>query len=49
MEQIPNWLTDAVYAAGMTAYADDLDRKLHKEVIAPVDAPALEEPTPPLH
>jgi hypothetical protein len=45
MEQLPQWLTAAVLAAGMTAYADELDRK---DSPAPVSAPT-EEPTPPLH
>ena len=31
MEQLPNWLTDAVAAAGMTAYADDLYPKVSKD------------------
>jgi hypothetical protein len=48
MEQIPTWLTAVVLAAGMTAYADDLDRKVTKASPAPPDAP-LEEPTPPIH
>jgi hypothetical protein len=46
MEQLPTWLTAAVLAAGMTAYADDLDRKASP---TPEVAPALDEPTPPLH
>jgi hypothetical protein len=45
-QQLPSWLTAAVLAAGMTAYADDLDRKASP---TPNDAPALEEPTPPIH
>jgi hypothetical protein len=48
MEQLPNWLTAAVMAAGMTAYADDLDR-VHKHSPSPDNASAVEEPTPPLH
>ena len=46
MEQIPNWLTATVAAAGMTAYADDLYPK-----VAPA-APSLaaeEGIVPPLH
>ena len=31
MEQLPNWLTAAVAAAGMTAYADELYPKAIKE------------------
>jgi hypothetical protein len=49
MEQLPNWLTAAVMAAGMTAYADDLDRKIHKGSPSPDNASAVEEPTPPLY
>jgi hypothetical protein len=48
MEQIPTWLTAVVLAAGMTAYADDLDRKVTKALPAPPGAP-LEEPTSPIH
>ena len=44
--QIPNWLTDAVNAAGMTAYADDLYPKVSKEMGA--DALSILE-EPPLH
>jgi hypothetical protein len=43
MDQLPNWLTDAVAAAGMTAYADELYPKVSKEM--GVDKPAiLQEP-----
>lgn len=47
MEPVPNWLSDAVYAAGMTAYADDL----YPKVAAPA-APSLAAEdgiVPPLH
>jgi len=47
MEQLPNWLTAAVAAAGMTAYADEL----YPKVAAPA-APSLaagEGIVPPLH
>jgi len=47
METVPNWLTDAVYAAGMTAYADDLYPK-----VAATAAPSLAAEdgiVPPLH
>ena len=47
MEQLPNWLTAAVMAAGMTAYADDLDRKIDSP--SPADTAAVDENTPPLH
>ena len=47
MEQLPNWLTAAVLAAGMTAYADDLDRKIDSP--SPADTSAVDENTPPLH
>lgn len=48
MEQLPHWLTAAVLAAGMTAYADGLDG-VHKDSPSPPDTSALDEPTPPLH
>jgi hypothetical protein len=32
MEQLPHWLTDAVAAAGMTAYADELYPKAGKDL-----------------
>jgi hypothetical protein len=47
MEQLPPWLTAAVMAAGMTAYADDLDRKIDSP--SPADTSALDEQTPPRH
>ncbi|MEP7068745.1 MAG: hypothetical protein ABI789_05865 [Usitatibacter sp.] len=46
MEALPNWLADAVHAAGMTAYADDLYPKVAKDMS--VDAPVILE-EPPLH
>jgi hypothetical protein len=46
MEQLPAWLSAAILAAGMTAYADGLDRKL--DTPSPAIASA-EEPTPPGH
>ena len=49
MEQLPHWLTAAVMAAGMTAYADDLDRKPRRDPPSPADTSALDENTPPLH
>ena len=49
MEQLPNWLSDVVAAAGMTAYAHDLYPKVAKGGISLLDAAALEEPVPPLH
>ncbi len=47
MEQLPHWLTAAVMAAGMTAYADDLDRKIDSP--SPPDTSTVDENTPPLH
>ena len=44
MEQLPNWLTAAVAAAGMTAYADELYPKARVEHIE-----AAGPETPPLH
>jgi hypothetical protein len=46
MEQLPNWLVAAIAAAGMTAYADDLDPKVSKDQMADVASP---ESVPPLH
>jgi hypothetical protein len=48
MEQLPTWLAAAVFAAGMTAYADDIDH-LAKASPVPSDPAALDEPTLPLH
>jgi hypothetical protein len=47
MEQLPNWLSAAVAAAGMTAYADDLYPKVSKE--APAEGTTLPAEIPPLH
>jgi hypothetical protein len=49
MEQVPHWLSAAVAAAGMTAYADDLYPKASKVAASTTDAAALEEPIAPLH
>ena len=46
MEQVPNWLTAAVIAAGMTAYADELYPKVSLDQIVE-DAPAPDS-IPPL-
>ena len=46
MDPVPNWLSDAVAAAGMTAYADDLYPKVAKESASTADLPA--EPGSPL-
>ena len=45
MEQLPNWLAAAVYAAGMTAYADELYPKVSA---VPTEAEGPES-IPPLH
>ena len=49
MEQLPQWLTAAVDAAGMTAFAEGLEPKTLKH--APKSRPALdgEPPILPLH
>jgi hypothetical protein len=49
MEQMPQWLTDAVTAAGMTAFAEGLEPKTLKH--APPSKPdfADELPILPLH
>ena len=46
MEQLPVWLADAVAAAGMTAYADDLYPKVAKDM--GLEAPSILQ-DPPLH
>jgi hypothetical protein len=48
MEQLPNWLTAAVAAAGMTAYADELYPKVAPAPAAPSLA-AEDGIVPPLH
>ena len=48
MEQMPQWLTDAVHAAGMTAFAEGLEPKTLKH--APASKPDLDDtPILPLH
>jgi hypothetical protein len=49
MEQLPQWLTAAVDAAGMTAYAEGLEPKTLKHT--PKSRPALDNELPilPLH
>ncbi len=49
MEQLPQWLTAAVQAAGMTAYAEDLEPKHSKH--APDSKQPIDVDTPilPLH
>jgi hypothetical protein len=49
MDQLPPWLMAAIVAAGMTAYADDLDRKATSAVSPPAEPITLDETTPPLH
>ena len=45
-QQLPNWLTDAVHAAGMTAYADELYPKVGTDM--GLEGPSILE-EPPLH
>ena len=49
MEQMPQWLTDAVAAAGMTAFAEGLEPKTLKH--APESKLGFDDDTPilPLH
>jgi hypothetical protein len=47
MEQLPQWLTAAVAAAGMTAYAEGLEPKTLKHT--PASAQVDDEPILPLH
>ena len=49
MEQIPQWLTAAVDAAGMTAYAEGLEPKHLKRAPVPKDFDVEETPILPLH
>ena len=42
MEQLPQWLTAAVQAAGMTAYAEGLEPKTLKE--APDSRQKIDDP-----
>ena len=44
MDQLPNWLTDAISAAGMTAYADELYPKAGKET--GLQAPSIPSESP---
>ena len=53
MDQMPNWLTAAVNAAGMTCYAEDVERmailKKPKAKTAPTEEAPLEPAQPPVH
>ena len=49
MEQIPQWLTAAVDAAGMTAYAEGLEPKHLKRTPASAERTVDETPILPLH
>jgi hypothetical protein len=49
VDQLPPWLTAAVVAAGMTAYADDLDRKAAIPVSPSAEPISPDESAPPLH
>jgi hypothetical protein len=49
MEQIPQWLTNAVNAAGMTAYAEGLEPKQLKRAPASEESAIDEMPILPLH
>jgi hypothetical protein len=52
MDQMPNWLTAAVNAAGMTAYAEDIERMAvlkPKAKTSPTEENLLEEPQQPVH
>ena len=49
VDQLPPWLTAAVVAAGMTAYADDLDRNAPSAVSPSAEPINLDESAPPLH
>ena len=49
MEQIPQWLTNAVNAAGMTAYAEGLEPKHLKRAPLSEESAVDEMPILPLH
>jgi hypothetical protein len=49
MEQLPQWLTAAVHAAGMTAYAEGLEPKHLKHSPPPQEAAVDDQPLLPLH
>lgn len=49
MEQIPQWLTNAVNAAGMTAYAEGLEPKHLKRAPVSEESAVDETPILPLH
>jgi hypothetical protein len=44
MEQLPHWLAATVAAAGMTAYAEDVERSSANNGVEPDDANAEGEP-----
>ena len=44
MEQVPHWLEATVFAAGMTAFAEEF-----APLSGPVAAPSPAAPEPPLH
>ncbi|HUI99788.1 MAG TPA: hypothetical protein VLY46_06100 [Usitatibacter sp.] len=46
MEQVPHWLEVAVFAAGMTAYAEEVDGQSRRGIAAEGRA-AAELPPPP--
>ena len=52
MDQMPNWLTAAVDAAGMTAYAEDIERmaiRKPKAKTSPTEETAFDQQQPPVH
>jgi hypothetical protein len=49
MEQVPHWLMAAVAAAGMTAYAEDIDRTSANHGMAAIDLATLVDPPGDLH
>lgn len=46
MEQVPHWLEKTVFAAGMTAYAVEVDAKHADEPALPQHGAAAESDTP---
>jgi hypothetical protein len=49
MEQVPQWLLDSVAAAGMTAYAEDIDSISNKNGVMEADSATPTVPPDTVH
>jgi hypothetical protein len=49
MDQVPHWLEKTVFAAGMTAYAVEVDAKAAAESVRPLPGIASEDDDPDLY